>query len=130
MIVAVPLIASTDVADVSVMLDPDGARSGTRLHDASIKRRAAGSRNSVARRLRDIMKAVTILIPMHLAGQGEFARRHGERGYAMAGLIVGLAVMAVLMTAAMPVWKHTVQREKEEELVFRGEQYALSLIHI
>ena len=42
----------------------------------------------------------------------------------MAGLIVGLAVMAVLMTAAMPVWKHTVQREKEEELVFRGEQYA------
>jgi len=42
----------------------------------------------------------------------------------MAGLIVGLAVMAVLMTAVMPVWKHTVQREKEEELVFRGEQYA------
>ena len=42
----------------------------------------------------------------------------------MAGLIVGLAVMAVLMTAAMPAWKHTIQREKEEELVFRGEQYA------
>ena len=42
----------------------------------------------------------------------------------MAGLLVGLAVMAILMTVAMPVWKQTVQREKEEELVFRGEQYA------
>jgi len=42
----------------------------------------------------------------------------------MAALIVGLAVMAVVMTAAMPVWRQLAQREKEEELVFRGEQYA------
>jgi len=61
---------------------------------------------------------------MHLAGQGEIVWRRDERGYAMAALIVGLAVMAVLMTVAMPVWKQTVQREKEAELVFRGEQYA------
>jgi type II secretory pathway pseudopilin PulG len=31
--------------------------------------------------------------------------------------------MAIVMTAAMPVWKQAAQREKEEELVFRGEQY-------
>ena len=42
----------------------------------------------------------------------------------MATLLVAMAVMAILMTAAMPVWKHIAQREKEEELVFRGEQYA------
>ena len=42
----------------------------------------------------------------------------------MATLIVAMSVMAILMTAAMPVWKHMAQREKEEELVFRGEQYA------
>ncbi|HXD75698.1 MAG TPA: type II secretion system protein [Vicinamibacterales bacterium] len=42
----------------------------------------------------------------------------------MAALIVGLAVMAIMMTVAMPVWKHLAQREKEEELVFRGEAYA------
>jgi type II secretory pathway pseudopilin PulG len=42
----------------------------------------------------------------------------------MAALLVSMAVMAILMTAAMPVWKHMAQREKEEELVFRGEQYA------
>lgn len=126
-IVAVPPIGITAVADVSVMLEPEGASSGTRSHDVSIRKRAVGARTSVASRLRDIMKTLNILIPMYLAGQGETARRQGERGYAMAALIVGLAVMAVLMTAAMPVWKQMAQREKEEELVFRGEQYARAI---
>jgi len=48
----------------------------------------------------------------------------GERGYAMAALLVSLAVMMVLMSVAMPVWKTQAQREKEAELVFRGEQIA------
>ncbi len=48
-------------------------------------------------------------------------------GYAMAALIIGIAVMAVMMTVVMPVWKQMVQREKEEELVFRGEQIAHSI---
>jgi len=70
------------------------------------------------------MKALNILIPMHLAGQGETVSiTRDDDGYAMAALIIGIAVMAIVMTAAMPVWKHQVQREKEEELVFRGEQY-------
>ena len=42
----------------------------------------------------------------------------------MAVLLVGLSVMAIMMAAAMPVWKHAAQREKEEELIFRGKQYA------
>ena len=45
----------------------------------------------------------------------------------MAALLVGLAVMAVVMTMAMPVWKQASQREKEEELIFRGKQYARAL---
>jgi len=51
-------------------------------------------------------------------------RQGSERGYAMAALLVTLAVMSVLMTAALPTWRHESQREKEAELVFRGEQYA------
>ena len=39
----------------------------------------------------------------------------------MAALLVAMAVMAVLMSAALPVWRHEAQREKEEELVFRGQ---------
>ena len=47
-----------------------------------------------------------------------------ERGYAMAALLVTLAIMTILLSIAMPVWRHEAQREKEAELVFRGEQYA------
>ena len=55
---------------------------------------------------------------MYLEGQD------GQRGYAMAALLVSIGVMTVLMSVAMPVWRHEVQREKEAELIFRGEQYA------
>jgi len=58
---------------------------------------------------------------MYLRGQG------GQRGYAMAALLVALGVMAVLMTAAMPVWRHESQRERELETIFRGQQIARSI---
>jgi type II secretory pathway pseudopilin PulG len=45
----------------------------------------------------------------------------------MAVLLVAISVMAVMMTVAMPVWKHMSQREKEAELVFRGLQYARAI---
>jgi type II secretory pathway pseudopilin PulG len=57
---------------------------------------------------------------MQLRGQGN---RGAQAGYAMAALLVAMTIMAVMMTVAMPVWKQASQREKEEELVFRGQQY-------
>src|SRR5260221_7150032 len=41
----------------------------------------------------------------------------------MAALLVAMSIMAVMLTVVMPVWKHANQREKEEELVFRGKKY-------
>jgi type II secretory pathway pseudopilin PulG len=41
----------------------------------------------------------------------------------MAALLIAISVMAILMTAVMPAWKQDAQREKEAELVFRGQQY-------
>src|SRR5215831_10500184 len=62
---------------------------------------------------------------MDLAGQGKVANlRPAAHGYAMAALLVAMSIMAVMMTVAMPVWKQIAQREKEEELIFRGTQYA------
>jgi type II secretory pathway pseudopilin PulG len=51
----------------------------------------------------------------------------GDRGYAMAALLVAMSVMAVLMTALMPAWSHMARREQEEELIFRGKQYARAI---
>ena len=45
----------------------------------------------------------------------------------MAALLVSLAIMAVLMSVALPVWRHDAQREKEEELVWRGQQYVRAI---
>src|SRR5690606_40186541 len=49
--------------------------------------------------------------------------RSGERGYAMAGLLVAIAVMSLMLSVAMPAYRTMVQREKEEELIWRGQQY-------
>ncbi len=50
-----------------------------------------------------------------------------QAGYAMAALLVALAVMAVVLSVAMPTWSHMIRREKEEELIFRGTQYARAI---
>jgi type II secretory pathway pseudopilin PulG len=45
----------------------------------------------------------------------------------MVALIIGMSIMAVLMTAVLPTWSQLARREKEAELVFRGEQYARAI---
>lgn len=55
------------------------------------------------------------------------ARLAVEDGYAMAALLVAMSVMAIMLTVVMPVWKQMAQREKEAELIFRGEQYARAI---
>jgi len=59
---------------------------------------------------------------MGLAGQA--ASKKNQQGYAMAALLVAMSIMAIMMTVVMPVWKQAAQREKEAELIFRGQQYA------
>ena len=54
-------------------------------------------------------------------------RETRARGYAMAALLVSLAMMSILMAALLPVWSQAAQREREAELVFRGEQYARAI---
>jgi type II secretory pathway pseudopilin PulG len=107
---------TVDVAASSVMTLPVGASSGTLSHAAT---RARGSARSARRDLLcDTISAANDNSLMSLRGQARC-----ESGYAMAALLVSLAVMAVLMSVAMPVWRHEAQREKEAELVFRGLQY-------
>jgi len=60
-------------------------------------------------------------------GLGGWRDWRGEGGYAMAALLVTLAIMSILLSVAMPVWRHEARREKEAELVFRGEQYARAI---
>ena len=47
-----------------------------------------------------------------------------ERGYAMAALLVAMSVMSIALSVALPAWRTATKREKEAELMFRGQQYA------
>ena len=114
---------------------PGRGQSGTFSHatvtSAAVARTRASTRGAV-RFDRGIMNAVNILIPMHLAGQERNPRHRrailgSQNGYAMVALLIALSVMAIMLTVAMPVWQPGVQREKEAELVFRGQQYARAI---
>ncbi len=45
----------------------------------------------------------------------------------MVAMLVGMAVTAVWMAAALPAWRQQVIREKEAELIFRGESIARAI---
>jgi len=49
--------------------------------------------------------------------------RPDDQGFAMAALLVAMAVMAIAMSALLPVWHTLTVREKESELMWRGQQY-------
>jgi len=72
---------------------------------------------------------------MQLAGQGIDARdtpadrtRLDDGGYIMVVLLIGMAITAIWMSAALPAWRQQVQRQREEDLIFRGEQYARAIV--
>jgi type II secretory pathway pseudopilin PulG len=45
-------------------------------------------------------------------------------GYTLVAAVVLIAVVSVLIAMALPSWTQVIQRDKEEELIFRGMQYA------
>src|SRR3954465_14706536 len=54
-------------------------------------------------------------------------RSSDDGGYILAVLLVGMAISAVWLAASLPAWHQQAQREKEADLIFRGEQYARAI---
>ena len=52
------------------------------------------------------------------------AGRWGEQGYNLVILMVLVTLMNIAIAVALPTWSNVAKREKEEELIFRGFQYA------
>lgn len=65
----------------------------------------------------------------HDAQSGPHMPRAGSRdwGFTYIALLAGIAVIGILMGAAGKYWRHIMLREKEEELLFRGEQYVMAI---
>ena len=45
----------------------------------------------------------------------------------MAALLVALNIMAIVLTVALPAWRTMIKREKEAELIWRGQQYSRAI---
>jgi type II secretory pathway pseudopilin PulG len=48
---------------------------------------------------------------------------HTNKGYLVIMLMLVVFAISIGLLVAVPVWQTEVQREKEEELIFRGRQY-------
>ena len=46
----------------------------------------------------------------------------------MAALLVSLSVMCLMLSVALPVWRTVIRREREAELIFRGQQYVRAIV--
>ncbi len=53
--------------------------------------------------------------------------QRGERGYALVGLMVVMMFSLILTTVAAPSLRREMQREKEEEMLWRGQQVVVAL---
>ena len=51
-----------------------------------------------------------------------------EHGHLLITLVVAIAVSMILLTVATKAWTSVIQRDKEEELIFRGREYSRALI--
>src|SRR5206468_2566085 len=54
-------------------------------------------------------------------------RRRGDAGFSIATLIVLASVASILLAASIPAYQMRAQREREEELIFRGEEYVRAI---
>ena len=50
--------------------------------------------------------------------------RRGEAGYNLVILAVAITLLSIALAAELPAWSTAAKREREEELIFRGLQYA------
>lgn len=56
----------------------------------------------------------------------QFGRR--EKGYAMVAVLAAMTISLIVMSATLPSLKHSMQREREEEMFFRAEQIANAIV--
>lgn len=56
------------------------------------------------------------------------ANTPADRGYIMVVLLIGMVITAIWMSAALPAWRQQVQRQREDDLIFIGEQYARAIV--
>jgi type II secretory pathway pseudopilin PulG len=53
--------------------------------------------------------------------------KRSDDGYTLIALLIMITVGAILIASVAPTWAFLAQRDKEEELIFRGESYIAAI---
>ncbi len=64
---------------------------------------------------------------LNLLPQFLYRIKKRNNGFTLAALLVAISIMMILWSLAAPSWKAMNQREKELELIWRGEQYVKAI---
>ena len=129
--VASPFTGTINRSATMMMVDWVGARRGVESH-AIVTDPSSASTTLTTREqnLWECARSAIMKLSNHLIGmdlERQQTVQNCERGYAMAALLIGLSLMSIMMSMALPVWSQAAKREREAELVFRGEQYARAI---
>lgn len=55
------------------------------------------------------------------------AQRNNDGGFTLVGLLAVMAISLMFLAIVAPTWSHLMTRNKEEELIFRGESYKFAI---
>lgn len=69
-----------------------------------------------------VSREIRIVSPVFRPGSPRRIRPGG--GYTLVAVVIIFTVMTILVAMVLPSWTAMIQRDKEEELIFRGLQYA------
>jgi type II secretory pathway pseudopilin PulG len=50
-----------------------------------------------------------------------------DSGFIMVALLVGMAISAIWLATMLPAWRQQAVRQREQDLIFRGQQYARAI---
>ena len=62
-----------------------------------------------------------------MSGDRAGSASRGSEGYVLLGVLIGITLLGIGLTAAVTLWTRVVQRDREAELLFRGEAIVRAL---
>lgn len=65
---------------------------------------------------------------MDRASSRSRSSRRPDSGFTLVGVVIGIAIITILLAAVGPTISMILERDREQELLFRGKQYARSIL--